>query len=219
MVWKLYFWNLRPISFLPVSYSFITGQSMKIKAGYSRCIIEKDVNVNIMRFRTLRSIEFQGLCSRNWNLPRSENYNFAIYCPYAFYQWLTRVSKDSPWRYKAGYSRWIIEKDVKVNICCFEPDVLSNVKASAAETEFTTVWKLYFWNLRSISFLPMTYSCFKRQSMKIYKAGYSRCINEKDVKVNIMRFRTLRSIEFQGLCSRNWNLPRSENCIFGIYCP
>ena len=51
----------------------------------------------------------------------------------------------------------------------------------------------------------MTYSCIKRQFMKIYKAGYSRCINEKDVKVNIMRFRTLRSIEFQGLCSRNWN--------------
>ena len=62
----------------------------------------------------------------------------------------------------------------------------------------------------------MTYSCIKRQSMKIYIAGYSRCINEKDVKVNIMRFRTLRSIAFQGLCSRNWNLPRSESYIFGI---
>jgi hypothetical protein len=60
----------------------------------------------------------------------------------------------------------------------------------------------------------MTYSFIKRQSMKIYKAGYSRCIIEKDVKVNIMRFRTLRSIEFQGLCSRNWNLTRSENRIF-----
>jgi hypothetical protein len=46
--------------------------------------------------------------------------------------------------------------------------------------------------------------------MKIYKAGYSRCIIEKDVKVNIMRFRTLRPIEFQVLCSRNWNLLRSE---------
>jgi hypothetical protein len=56
----------------------------------------------------------------------------------------------------------------------------------------------------------MTYSCIKRQSKKIYKAGYSRCIIEKDVKVNIMRFRTLRSIEFQGLCSRNWKLLRSE---------
>ena len=70
---------------------------MKIyKAGYSRCIIEKDVKVNIMRFRTLRSIEFQGLRSRNWNLPRSENYIFGIYGPYAFYKYLTRVSLDSP---------------------------------------------------------------------------------------------------------------------------
>jgi hypothetical protein len=60
----------------------------------------------------------------------------------------------------------------------------------------------------------MTYSCIKRQSMKIYKAGYSMCIIEKDVKVNIMRFRTLRSIEFQGLCRRKWNLSRSENNIF-----
>jgi hypothetical protein len=65
----------------------------------------------------------------------------------------------------------------------------------------------------------MTYSFIKRQSVKIYKAGYSRCINEKDVKVNIMRFRTLRSIEFQGLCSRNWNLSPSAYYIFGIYGP
>ena len=69
---------------------------MKIyRAGYSRCIIEKDVKVNIMRFRTLRSIEFQGVCSRNWNLSRSENYIFEIYGPLDFYQCLTRVSKDS----------------------------------------------------------------------------------------------------------------------------
>jgi hypothetical protein len=65
----------------------------------------------------------------------------------------------------------------------------------------------------------MPYSCIKIQFMKIYKAGYSRFIIEKDVKVNIMRFRTLRFIEFQGLCSRNWNLSWSENCIFAIYGP
>jgi hypothetical protein len=34
----------------------------------------------------------------------------------------------------------------------------------------------------------MTYSGIKRQSMKIYKAAYSRCIIEKDAKGNIMRF-------------------------------
>ena len=77
-------------------YSCIKRQFMKIyRAGYSRCIIEKDVKVNIMRFRTLRSIEFQGVCSRNWNLSRSEKYIFGIYGPLAFYQCLTRVSKDS----------------------------------------------------------------------------------------------------------------------------
>ena len=80
-----------------MTYMCIKRQSMKIyKAGYSKCIIEKDVKVNIMRFRTLRSIEFQGLCSRNWNLSRSENCNFGIYGPLAFYHSFTRVSKDSP---------------------------------------------------------------------------------------------------------------------------
>ena len=51
----------------------------------------------------------------------------------------------------------------------------------------------------------MTYSFIKRQFLKIYKAGYSRCIIEKDVKVNIMRFRTLRSIEFQGSAAETRN--------------
>jgi hypothetical protein len=49
--------------------------------------------------------------------------------------------------------------------------------------------------------------------------GFSSCVIEKDVKVNIMLFRTLCSTEFQGSCSRNLNLPRSENCIFEIYGP
>jgi hypothetical protein len=80
-----------------MTYPCIKTLSMKIyKAGYSRCIIEKDVKVNIMRFRTLRSIKFQGLCSRKWNFSRSENYIFGIYGPEAFYQCLTRVSLDSP---------------------------------------------------------------------------------------------------------------------------
>jgi hypothetical protein len=99
---------------------------------------------------------------------------------------------------------------------CFEPEVVLNFKATAAETGIYHGLKLHFCNLRTIGFLTMPYSCIKRQFVKIYKAGYSRCIIEKEVKVNIMRFRTLRSIEFKGLCSRNWNLSRSENCIFGI---
>ena len=42
------------------------------------------------------------------------------------------------------------------------------------------------------------------------------CVIEKDVKVNIMPFRTLCSIECRGFCSKNLNLSRSVNCIFGI---
>jgi hypothetical protein len=45
----------------------------------------------------------------------------------------------------------------------------------------------------------------------------AECVIEKDVKVNIMQFRTLCSIEFQDHCSRNLNLPRSEYSVFGIY--
>jgi hypothetical protein len=77
------------------------------------------VKVNIMRLPTLRSIKFQGICSRNWNFSRSENCIFRIYGPLAFCRWLARVSKDSPWRSKVVYSRCIIEKDVKVNIMRF----------------------------------------------------------------------------------------------------
>ena len=63
----------------------------------------------------------------------------------------------------------------------------------------------------------MLYSCItglvrggKRQ---VFPAA---CEIKKDVKVNIMRFRTLCSIEFRGSSSKNLNLSRSENCIFGI---
>ena len=67
----------------------------------------------------------------------------------------------------------------------------------------------------------MPSSCIKKQSMKIQSSLF-QVRNRKlmtDVKVNIMRFRTLRSMEFQGLCSRNWNFSRSENYIFRIYGP
>jgi hypothetical protein len=46
---------------------------MKIQSILFEGIIEIDVKVNIMRFQTLPSIKFQGLCSRNWNISRSEN--------------------------------------------------------------------------------------------------------------------------------------------------
>jgi hypothetical protein len=94
------------------------------------CVIEKDVKVNIMPVRTLCSIEFQGSCSNNLNLRRSEN--------------------------------------------CI------------------------FWNLWPIDFLSMLYSCITRLrrggKRQVFPAV---CVIEKNVKVNIMRFRNLYSIEFQ----------------------
>ena len=50
--------------------------------------------------------------------------------------------------------------------------------------EFITVWKLYFWYLRSIDFLSMPHCCIKRQYLDI-KSKFSSCVIEKDVKTNI----------------------------------
>jgi hypothetical protein len=64
----------------------------------------------------------------------------------------------------------------------------------------------------------MLYSCItglvREGKRQVFPAA---CVIEKEVKINIMRFRTLCSIEFQGSRSKNLNLRRSEYCIFGIY--
>ena len=62
----------------------------------------------------------------------------------------------------------------------------------------------------------MPHSCIIKQFVEV-KAGFSICLIEKNVKVNIMLFRTLCSIEFQGSCSKNVNVRQFENCNFGIY--
>ena len=63
----------------------------------------------------------------------------------------------------------------------------------------------------------MPRSCITIQSVDYKKQVFPAvCVIEKDVKVNIMRFRTLYSTEFRGYCSKNLNLSRSENRIFGI---
>ena len=53
-------------------HSCITRQAVDIKSKFSSCVIEKDVKVNIMLFRTLCSIEFQDSCSRILNLGQYE---------------------------------------------------------------------------------------------------------------------------------------------------
>jgi hypothetical protein len=129
-------------------WCIITVRGDKEQVFSAAWVIEKDVKVNIMLFRTLCSIEVQGPCSRYLNLGQSENCIFGIYCLYAFFRRLIRASLGSTWR---------------------------------------------------------------------YNAGFSSCVIEKDVKVNIMMFRTLCSINFQGTCCRNLNFPRFENCVFVIY--
>ena len=62
------------------------------------CVIEKDVKVNIMLFRTLCSIEFQGTCSRDLNLGQPESYISGIYGPSAFCRCLIRASLGRTWR-------------------------------------------------------------------------------------------------------------------------
>ena len=58
------------------------------------CVIEKDVKVKFMLFRTLYSIEFQGTCSRDLNLGQPENCIVGIYGQYAFCRCLIRASLD-----------------------------------------------------------------------------------------------------------------------------
>jgi hypothetical protein len=55
-------------------YTCITRPSVEIKTGFSRCLMENDVKVNIicMLFRTLCFIEFEAPCSRNLNGSRSK---------------------------------------------------------------------------------------------------------------------------------------------------
>jgi hypothetical protein len=106
---------------------------------------------------------------------------------------------------------------VKVNIMRFR--ILCSIEFQGPllpKFEFITVLKFYFWNLWSMVFLSLPHSCITRQCLDL-KTSFSISVIENDVKVNIMPFRTLSSIEFQGFCYRDLNLGQSENCIFGIY--
>ena len=100
----------------------------------------------------------------------------------------------------------MIEKDVKANIFLFPTLWFIELQGPFQQKlEFITVWKLYFWNLRSIGFLSMPHCCIKRQYLDI-KVSFSSCVIEKDVKANIILFRTLWFIEIQGPLQRKLKL-------------
>jgi hypothetical protein len=99
---------------------------------------------------------------------------------------------------KSKFFQLLIEKDVKANIFLFRTLWFIEFQGPLQQKlEFITVWKLYFWNLRSIGFLSMPHCCIKRQSLDI-KSKFFQLLIEKDVKANIFLFRTLWIIELQG---------------------
>jgi hypothetical protein len=163
-----------------------------------------------MPFRTLSSIEFQGSCSRDLNLGQSENCIFGIYDQYSFCRCLTHTSLDLSGEVKSRFFQLSNQKNMKVNIMRFR--ILFSIEFQVPllqKLEVFTVWKSYFWNLRSMCFLSMPHSCINRQFVDL-KSTFSSSVIENDVKVNIMPFRTLSSIEFQGSCSRDLNLGQSQ---------
>jgi hypothetical protein len=170
-----------------------------------------------MPFRPLSSIEFQGYCSRDLNLVQSENCIFGIYDQHSFCRSLILTSLELSEDVKSRFFQLSNRKNVKVNIMRFR--ILCSIEFQGPllqKHEIITVWKLHCWNLRSMGFLTILHPCITRQSLDIKTSFFSSVI-ENNVKVNIMPFRPLSSIEFQGYCSRDLNLGQSENCIFEIY--
>ena len=107
------------MGFLSMPRSCITRQSLDIKTSFSSTVIENDVKVNIMPFRPLSSIEFQGSCSRDLNLGQSENSIVGIYDQYSFCRCHTRTSLDWSGEVKSRFFQLSNRKNVKVNIMRF----------------------------------------------------------------------------------------------------
>jgi hypothetical protein len=123
------------------------------KQVFSSCLVEWNVKVNIMLFRTLCFIEFQGSCSKYLNLGQSKNCVFGIYHQYDFCGCLTGASPDLSVEVKSRFFQLFNRKNVKVNIMLFRTLCSIEIQGPMLQKlELTTVWKLYFCNLRSIRF-------------------------------------------------------------------
>ena len=107
------------MGFPPIPHSCITRQSLDIKTSFSNSVIENYVKVDIMPFRTLSSIKFQGSCSRDLNLGQSENCIFGIYDQYPFCRCLTPTSLYLSGEVKSRFFQLSNRKNVKVNIMRF----------------------------------------------------------------------------------------------------
>ena len=70
----------------------------------------------------------------------------------------------------------MIEKDVKANIFLFRTLWFIELQGPLQQKlEYITVWKLYFWNLRSIEFLSMPHCCIKRQYLGTKSKFFQLC--------------------------------------------
>ena len=70
----------------------------------------------------------------------------------------------------------MIEKDVKPNIFLFRTLWFIELQGHLQQKlECITVWKLYFWNLRSIGFVSMPHYCLKRQPLDIKSKFFQLC--------------------------------------------
>ena len=70
----------------------------------------------------------------------------------------------------------MIEKDVKANILLFRTLWFIELQGPLQQKlEFIAVWRLYFWNLRSIDFLSMPHCCIKRQYLDIKSKFFQLC--------------------------------------------
>ena len=161
---------------MPIPHSCITRQSLDIKTSFSNSVIENDVKVDIMPFRTLSSIEFQGSCSRDLNMGQSENCIFGIYDQYSFCRCLTRTSLDLSREVKSRVFQLSNRKNVKVNIMRFR--ILCSIEFQGPllqKLEFITVRKLYFSNLLSMRFLLIPHSCITRQFVDLKSKFFQFC--------------------------------------------
>jgi hypothetical protein len=175
-VWKLYFWYLRSIVFLSMPHCCIKRQYLDIKSKFSSCVIEKVVKANIFLFRTLWFIELQG--------PLQQKLEFITVWKLYFWNLRSIVFLSMPHccikrQYldiKSKFSSCVIEKVVKANIFLFRTLWFIELQGPLQQKlEFITVWKLYFWNLRSIDFLSMPHCCIKRQFLDIKSMFFQLC--------------------------------------------
>ena len=139
-------------------------------------MIEKDVKANIYLFRTLWFIELQGPLQQKLEIIKVWKSYFWNLRAIVFLSLPHCCIKRQSLGIKVSFSSCVIEKDVKANIFLFRTLWFIELQGPLQQKlEFITVSKLYFWNLRSIEFLPMPHCCIKRQYLDIKSKFFQLC--------------------------------------------